>query len=88
MTPFFRMLVLLACYCCSPWFAHAASTTNATAPANNSNSANSANQQQWQLQSPDHAIALIIRLEPEALSYQVNFQGKPVLNPSKLGLAF
>ena len=43
---------------------------------------------QWQVSSPDGNIQLQLDLTEQALSYQVQFQQKPVIRASKLGIAF
>lgn len=42
----------------------------------------------WQLQSPDGQIRLAVALSPAALTYQLQYRGKTVLKPSRLGLVF
>jgi len=44
--------------------------------------------QSWQLHSPDKQITITLTLDETRLAYAVNFQQKPVLRSSALGMAF
>jgi len=44
-------------------------------------------EQSWTVYSPNKQIVGTLQLTEEALSYQVNYHGKPVIRPSKLGFA-
>ncbi len=79
MTSFFRSLLLwLTCGGLSSWAVDAATTQPKSSPSS----------QQWQLQSPDQALTVTLTLDSQSFSYQLNFKGKPVLKPSRLGMAF